>query len=434
MRELNIKKPYKIFAKIIDEKALEQFEDAMSKDFVVQWALMPDAHWWYSLPIWWVVSTKWVIVPARVWYDIWCWMSAIKTKYKKHELNKKEELIFKSIYRSVPTWDWNKHKKIQKWDYKKFVHTELVDDLIDKWYFNQLWTLWWGNHFIEISCDEQNYVWIIVHSWSRWFWHKIATHYMDIAKTINSSKDIVWIREKIEIEFDWNKEYEKLKTKDPEKYFEIKWMWVENTIKDLSNWKKSIVWQHFWLDCDSIDWKNYIMDMNFALEFALENRKRMILATYNELSYYIDGIKNICEDCLSKKNYFINRNHNHAEFKDWVWIHRKWATHAEKWMRWVIPWNMRDWVFVVVWKWNQESMNSSSHGAWRVMSRSKANENIIFSDFKKTMKKSWIIALVTEKTKDESPFAYKDIFEVMKLQKELVDVKYYLKPIINVKW
>ena len=138
----------------------------------------------------------------------------------------------------------------------------------------------------------------------------------------------------------------------------------------------------------------------------------------------------------------INRNHNHAERKLEVgptgsltgrelWIHRKGATHAEDGMLGVIPGNMRDGSFIVRGKGNPASLYSSSHGAGRVLSRSAAKERLVMEDFEKTME--GIQAKVTRGTLDESPFAYKSIFEVMDNQRDLVEVVHHIRPIINIK-
>lgn len=97
----------------------------------------------------------------------------------------------------------------------------------------------------------------------------------------------------------------------------------------------------------------------------------------------------------------------------------------------VIPGNMRDGSFIVKGKGHEGSLSSSSHGAGRVMSRKKAKTNVSIEAFEKSMK--GITGTVDENTLDESPFAYKDIFEVMKLQDELVDVVEHIKVLINVK-
>jgi tRNA-splicing ligase RtcB len=100
-------------------------------------------------------------------------------------------------------------------------------------------------------------------------------------------------------------------------------------------------------------------------------------------------------------------------------------------MKGVIPGNMRDGSFIVVGKGNPDSLNSSSHGAGRAMSRTKAKKVINMETFRKQM--SGITSKVTGSTLDEAPDAYKDIFEIMELQKDLVDITHHLKPMINVK-
>ena len=90
-----------IFWNKIEQSALDQFESALNNDFVVQWALMPDAHSWYSLPIWWVVSTRDIIIPAWIWFDIWCGMCALKTWFKFEQIDPVQKKIFDSIYRTI---------------------------------------------------------------------------------------------------------------------------------------------------------------------------------------------------------------------------------------------------------------------------------------------------------------------------------------------
>lgn len=93
----------KIYAKYLDNAALEQFNSAMEQDFVVDGALMPDAHKGYALPIGAVVSTKDVIVPAWVGYDIGCGMSAIKlTELTKKQVIDNKTEIFDEIYKKIP--------------------------------------------------------------------------------------------------------------------------------------------------------------------------------------------------------------------------------------------------------------------------------------------------------------------------------------------
>ena len=127
----------------------------------------------------------------------------------------------------------------------------------------------------------------------------------------------------------------------------------------------------------------------------------------------------------------INRNHNHAVEKDGLWIHRKGATHAEEGMLGVIPGNMRDGSFIVKGRGNKDSLYSSSHGAGRVLGRKEAKRKLSMDEFKDTMKE--VTGKIDEDTLDEAPMAYKNIFEVMELQNDLVQVIAYIKPLINIK-
>lgn len=239
----------------------------------------------------------------------------------------------------------------------------------------QLGTLGGGNHFIEVGFDENDTVWVIVHSGSRGTGHGLAGEYMKKASGSTKARE-----------------------------------------------------GHYALRVDSFTGLEYVADMKWALAYALVNRS--VISTLA-----IDAIRKVlgCSDNLRPitDGSQINRNHNHAEKKDGLWIHRKGATHAEAGMKGVIPGNMRDGSFIVQGKGNPDSLCSSSHGAGRVMSRSKAKETLSLDEF--TLEMGAIAAKVSDRTLDESPMAYKSIFDVMAMQEDLVDVLFRVKPIINVK-
>ena len=180
--------------------------------------------------------------------------------------------------------------------------------------------------------------------------------------------------------------------------------------------------------------KQYLIDMNFCLQYAIMNRKTMI-------SNIAEGIMEQFDNAPIKGT-LINRNHNHAEVfnssTDGSYvgevkeiIHRKGATHAEEGMLGVIPGNMRDGSFIVKGKGNPDSMCSSSHGAGRVLSRKKAKATLDLDEFMTESAK--LVTNHTEKMLDEAPGAYKDIFEVMELQSDLVEVVDRVIPLINIK-
>ncbi|MBN1956881.1 MAG: RtcB family protein [Desulfuromonadales bacterium] len=363
-----ILKPHKIFARDIEPLALEQFYSALSQEYSVRGALMPDAHVGYSLPIGAVIATNGVILPAWVGYDIGCGMCAVPTSFAPDAIRNNAEGIFSGIYRSIPV-GFNHNQKPSAWDCSQLPRTGFLDALFRKNGLNQLGSLGSGNHFIEIGADEEQRLWIIIHSGSRNLGHATATHYMKLAAGGKAREG------------------------------------------------------HFGFSTHSKEGKDYIKDLAFCLEFALANRYEIIRRVVRDIQHYCSG--------EADWKQLINRNHNHTEEKDGLWIHRKGATHAEKGMLGVIPGNMRDGSFIVKGKGNKEALWSSSHGAGRVMGRKAAKRQIKLKQFSDSM--VGIVAKVDRQTLDEAPFAYKNIDEVMRLQKDLVTVLHRVRPIINIK-
>lgn len=417
--------PYKIYAELLDKTAQEQFYDVLSQPYVTYGALMPDAHAGYSMPIGGVCSTKDIIVPQFVGFDIGCGMCAYKTDFTKDQVEAEAEIIYNHIVDRIPL-GFKKHKNHQPMKIDLPL-TAFAEHILETSGRKQLGTLGGGNHFIEVGYGSDEKAWIVIHSGSRGFGHKIASHYM-LQAYLEKNPQEGKLEKIIE---DFKERNKKFKEHNPEgfekslKKFTLKQTAELNKKTNLDNLPG--IWG---LDIESRLGQDYIKDQNFALAFALENRKKMIEVIHTIMNETIGG-EYVFE--YNNKERFINRNHNHAEFdeKREEWIHRKGATHAEEGMSGVIPGNMRDGSFVVKGKGHQDALASSSHGAGRVMSRKKAKSNISMEAFEAAMK--GITGTVDENTLDESPFAYKDIFEVMHLQNELVDVVEHIKVLINVK-
>lgn len=368
--KINTGKPYKIFAEVLEQGALDQFESAMNQPSAIRGALMPDSHFGYSLPIGAVVATEGVVFPAWVGYDIGCGMCAVPTTFKASEVRENGKAIFDAIYRAVPVGFSHNQKPVMWPRGESLERTGRTEEIFAKNGLLQLGTLGGGNHFAEVGEDAGGVIWVVIHSGSRGIGHAVASHYMRLASGTDKAKE-----------------------------------------------------GHFGFDVDSENGKDYIEDLNFCLEFALENRKTII----DRICGAIGGIIRGDQDSEA----LINRNHNHAELRDGLWIHRKGATHAEDGMMGVIPGNMRDGSFVVRGKGNPESLFSSSHGAGRVLGRKEAQRTLTMEQFSGAME--GVVARVDLDTLDESPFAYKDIFKVMEQQSSLVDIVAHVRPIINIK-
>jgi tRNA-splicing ligase RtcB (3'-phosphate/5'-hydroxy nucleic acid ligase) len=180
---------------------------------------------------------------------------------------------------------------------------------------------------------------------------------------------------------------------------------------------------HFGFAVSSEAGRHYIKDLNFCLQFARQNRFEILQRVLAEMQQHCDGGAHWPE--------LINRNHNHAEEKDGLWIHRKGATHAEAGMRGVIPGNMRDGSYIVIGRGNPQALWSSSHGAGRALGRKQAQRQISMTQFNDSM--DGIVARIDRTTLDEAPSAYKNLDTVMALQEDLVTILHHVRPLINIK-
>jgi tRNA-splicing ligase RtcB len=170
----------------------------------------------------------------------------------------------------------------------------------------------------------------------------------------------------------------------------------------------------------------YLHDMDWATQFALENRRSMLLTTLALLGF-ADSESGAC------LSFMINENHNHAVLRhEGLVLHRKGATPAEKDQYGVIPANQRDGVWVTRGLGNEEFLCSSSHGAGRSMTRGAASRKGSVEQMRKMMK--GIVCRTDKGVLDEGPWAYKKIDMVLAAQEGvLVEVVDHFKPIIVLK-
>ena len=156
--------------------------------------------------------------------------------------------------------------------------------------------------------------------------------------------------------------------------------------------------------------------MKICQEFAILNRYTIA----KTIAEYMDW---------DITNYFESV-HNYISFDDN--IVRKGAISAKKGEQVIIPINMRDGCIIGIGKGNQDWNNSAPHGAGRIMSRGKAKKIINLEEYKKSMENIYTTS-VTEETKDESPFVYKPIEEILEHIIPTVEVTKIIKPVYNFK-
>jgi len=424
----------KIYAEVLEEGVLEQFNAAMALPCNVQGALMPDAHLGYTLPIGAVIKSKGQIFPSFVGYDIGCGVAAVE--FNLHKKYVGLEALKEYILNNVPIGSNKRKEGLNPEDMLSF---EGTSDTLKKIYSqkgaNQLGTLGGGNHFIEVGyMESNNNIAAVIHSGSRGLGHEVASHYMKEAVSKYIAED--WPKQEEIHLTDFTNRNEVFKKHNKAGFIKARDKFVEK--KKLIYTKKHDVEGLFSFDVKSDIGAQYIRDMNFCLNYALLNRTIMAGAVQRGISIQLPTT------CMVPPLQIINRNHNHAEVQtvkhtnedgtstniQYI-IHRKGATHADKDMMGVIPGNMKDGSFIVKGKGNPDSLNSSSHGAGRVLSRRQAKKTLSIDEFNKTME--GVVTNHTDATLDESPKAYKNIFEVMRLQEDLVEVIDRVIPTLNIK-
>lgn len=366
--------PIKSWATELEEGALNQATNLSNLSFAHSHiALMADAHVGFGMPIGGVLASKGVVIPNAVGVDIGCGIIAAKTDIKNIKKEQIKNIVDKG-HRTIPM-GFKHHKNPRFWEgFNRPPSSEIIRSELDS-ARNQLGTLGGGNHFMTMEQGSDGHVWLMVHSGSRNFGYKIAEYYNNIAKKVN----------------------EKIKLVPPK--------------QDLDG-----------LYIDSEEGQEYFRAMNYALEFAAENRRQLLEQFYN-IFRKETGSKKILEQVAIHHNYAAIEKH----FGEEVIVHRKGATRAGLGELGIIPGSMGTPSYIVEGLGNDESFHSCSHGAGRVMSRRQANRTITKEVAEKAMK--GIVYKGFRKDLSEAPMAYKDIEEVMDNQKDLVKRVVKLTPL-----
>ena len=374
----------------IEEGCLKQAVHLAKLPFVHRWvSLMPDTHMGKGMPIGGVIAAKGTIIPNAVGSDIGCGMIFVPMNVQLAQIQgimtgngSLIQLLVGDILRNIPT-GINRYKMPQesavldraKEQMELYEQNPELTGLIGDGYY-QTGTLGGGNHFIELQVDEEGYLGIMIHSGSRHMGKEICDHFHKKARELN----------------------EKWYSQVPDE------------------------WRLAFLPVDTEEGKQYIRWMNLALDYAYENRQRMLDRVMEIVTRQLKKHA----DVDAEYGEIINCHHNDAAIENHygenVWVHRKVATRARAGETAVIPGAMGSFSYVVEGLSNPESFCSSSHGAGRAYSRTGAmaafsTEQVIL-DLRERQ-----VVLGKHKKNDvaeECRFAYKDIDMVMEQQKDLV--------------
>ena len=368
-------KPFPIYGEAqIEEGAKHQMYTAMRLPIAVEGALMPDAHQGYGLPIGGVLATDNAVIPYGVGVDIGCRMSLsifdLRPNLLQQETEKFQKMLLNHSRFGLEVFDNPLEDPI--FEREEFKYIKVVKNLKNRAY-QQIGSSGGGNHFVEFGVvrlsDPNNefdlpigeYLALLTHSGSRGLGANIARHYTKIAMD---------------------------KCRLPK------------VAKHLA-----------WLTLDTQEGHEYWLAMNLAGDYAS--------TCHNHIHKRIAKV-------LGEKPIAKVENHHNFAWKEklandrQVVVHRKGATPAAKGVLGIIPGSMTAPGFIVRGKGHPEAINSASHGAGRVLSRSKAKSSISQKDFSACLQRQGV-SLIGGGL-DEAPMAYKDIREVMRAQQRLVDI------------
>lgn len=354
---------------------------------------MPDAHSGKGSTIGSVIATERAIIPAAVGVDLGCGMNAVRLSLKASDLPDSLAAIRSQIERDIPLGAGGAHQTTRS----EFAENarrmpETPPRLGENWHFitgsasgeraaSQLGTLGSGNHFIELCLDENQDVWIMLHSGSRGIGNKIGTHYIERAK------------------------------------LRMEQFFISLPDGDLA-----------YLPEDTDDFNDYMEAVGWAQNYALENRRLMMERVIAALRQHIPIDFTITQEAINCHHNYVERE-NH--FGRNMWVTRKGAIRAREGDLGIIPGSMGQRSYIVRGKGSTDSYCSCSHGAGRSMSRAQARRTFSLTDL--VEQTQGVECRKDDAVLDEIPGAYKNIDEVMANQADLVEVLHTLKQVMCVK-
>lgn len=382
-----------------EDDAKRQLKNIAQMPFIHKWvAVMPDVHLGKGATIGSVIPTVGAVIPAAVGVDIGCGMMAVKTSLKAKDLPDSLLELRLAIERAVP----HGRSKRMRGGRDKGAWCDIPEDVAQAWLplmakfdvlqqkhpvlkntnnVKHLGTLGTGNHFIEVCLDETETVWVMLHSGSRGVGNRIGNHFIELAK------------------------------KDMEKWH------IHLPDSDLAYLPEGT--DHF---------TDYVEAVEWGQQFARINREvmmqRVIVAMKRTLGTQFDAQL----EAVNCHHNYVSREEHYGQN---VIVTRKGAVSAQRGQLGIIPGSMGARSYIVRGLGNEESFCSCSHGAGRVMSRTKAKKLVSLDEHVKATE-----GVECRKDKDvidETPAAYKSIDSVMEAQKDLVEIMYTLKQVVCVK-
>ena len=391
----------------VEDAAMRQLHNVASLPFIHHHvAAMPDVHWGRGATVGAVIPSIGAIIPAAVGVDIGCGMCAVRTDLTASDLPDGMSGVRTAIEAAVPhgrtnnglpgdhgAWGGARGEPPPGIEQACADRREPLDRIlgkhpkllktgsVDQRAWRHLGTLGTGNHFIEICLDEEQRVWVMLHSGSRGIGNAIGTYFIGLAKQ------------------------------------DMRTWFVNLPDDDLAYLPEGT--DHF---------NDYVEALEWAQGFAQLNREIMLRHTIAAIGRALGRALDTTVEAIDcHHNYVTRENHFGAN----VWLTRKGAVRARAGDLGIVPGSMGARSYIVRGKGNAQSFNTCSHGAGRAMSRGEAKRRFTAEDHARAT--HGVECRKDDGVIDETPGAYKDIDAVMAAQTDLVEIVHTLKQIVCVK-
>ena len=318
----------------VETQAMEQAYRVSRLPFIFKHvALMPDVHLGKGACVGSVIASEGAVVPALVGVDIGCGMLAVQTNLTAKDLPDSLRELRLAIELVVPVGhSCHQYARNPHLDPTNLTVYNSLPTATFARIGTQVGTLGGGNHFIEICLDENEKVWIMLHSGSRNIGKEVAEIHIKNAKGLMKQLFI--------------------NLEDPElAYF------AKNTV----------------------EYQNYLSDVLWCQQYAENNRLAMFKNTFAAIKKMIPKMEIVGQVTSCHHNYISVENH----FGQNVVVTRKGAISARDGELGIIPGSMGTKSYIVKGLGNKQSFCSCSHGAGRKMSRSEAKRTFTLEDLEK---------------------------------------------------
>lgn len=381
----------------IEPQAAAQLRNIAALPWVHGVRVMPDVHLGKGATVGSVIAMPDAVSPAAVGVDIGCGMEAVRTDLTAADLPDDLRSLRNRIEAAVPV-GFNSHDHPinpyglrthgrrpniltrtlgEFWSHFSDLHPKVQQ--LESRARKQLGTLGSGNHFIEVCLDQDDKVWVLLHSGSRNIGKSLAEQHTAIARALPHNADL------------------------PDRDLAV----------FLAGTPEMAAYRH---------------DLTWAQEYAYRNRALMLVLVCNAIrAEFVDREVAFDEPISCHHNYVSEEEIDGVP----MLVTRKGAVRAGAGDLALIPGSMGTRSYVVRGKGNPASFQSASHGAGRRMSRSAAKRQFTVADL--IAQTEGVESRKDAGVVDEIPAAYKDIDQVIAAQADLIDVQHTLRQVLCVK-